>query len=395
MEDPMHCDPALQNTITKYEDYLQADADNVLLLIELGHLYEVAGQVQQAQRCYQRCLELEPANRPAQTQLACLLLQEKHYAKAEKGLRELLATGEPDALLVHLLGVALYSQHQFAEAAECFARAAEREPVAPANLASWARALHAQGKLAEALVIGERLLAASPSDAYHGYVALLHLESDNGKRADELARAALQRHPGDSAAHTVIGSLALERREFDAALSHFGQALGPRQDNDNARAWLGLGLAHLGEQRPALAIEALERAVRAFPDNPGNRVTLGWAKVLAQDFIGAEQAFRQAIEANAAFGESHGGLATALALQGERASAEDVIKRARRLAPAGFGAELATAILLAHNGNTAAASAHIERALRRLPPEQRAPLANALRRQLAAESTNTSSGPLH
>lgn len=71
----------------------------------------------------------------------------------------------------------------------------------------------------------------------------------------------------------------------------------------------------------------------------------GWALLLQEKFDEARQAFEAALALDRNFGESHGGLAVVLAMQGLHAEAEQLVERALRLDRAGVSAQYARAVL--------------------------------------------------
>ncbi len=66
---------------------------------------------------------------------------------------------------------------------------------------------------------------------------------------------------------------ALAQADFPAAISLLEEVAA--EDSDNADAWSQLGVCYLETQRPADAVEALSRAVRAVPANANSHYLLG------------------------------------------------------------------------------------------------------------------------
>jgi len=367
----------LQQSIQRHESYIKDDAGNVLLRVSLGDLYHQAGRLEEAVATYQQCLRQAPGHPPARSRLASVMITQHRFAEAEKALRELIDAGDADTALLHNLGLSLFYQERFEEARKCFADAAERGLKVPGNFSYWARALHHLGSMKEAIDACRAWVDAAQDADSKSYLALLYMDNNDTESGRKLALEVLAQKPDDISANIVVGVSATERQEIAQAQRHFETVL--RQDQDNGRAWLGLGLAHLYEQRHAQAIEALGNAVRIYPDNPGIIVALGWAQISARDPAAAEQTFERALRADRSFGESHGGLAAALAMQQKLERAEEEIKIAKRLNRQGFGAVFAQTAVLAIRGDKQAATDVFARALQRAPQKGMLPLIEQLR----------------
>ncbi|HLQ00707.1 MAG TPA: tetratricopeptide repeat protein, partial [Burkholderiales bacterium] len=152
-----------------------------------------------------------------------------------------------------------------------------------------------------------------------------------------------------------------------------------RREPENPRAWLGLGLIRLYQQKHAEAIAGLEKAVSLMPENSGTIVALGWARLAAKDARGAERTFRQAVAIDRNFAEAHGGLASTLALQARVDEAQQEVRVAHRLDPAGFGASFARAVLLKIRGKEELAKELLAKVLQQAPAEGAQPLIEHLR----------------
>jgi tetratricopeptide (TPR) repeat protein len=82
-----------------------------------------------------------------------------------------------------------------------------------------------------------------------------------------------------------------------------------------------------------------------MPGHIGSWHALAWAQLMQQDLTGAEMSFSRALAIDGNVGESHGGQAIVYAMRGERASAEESIRRALRLDANGLSARYARIVL--------------------------------------------------
>jgi tetratricopeptide (TPR) repeat protein len=349
------------NAIERYEAFLQEDPDNTLLRLNLGDLYHRAGQFGRAEACFSACLDDDSLRSVAKGHLGKLRLSQSRLEEAERLFKEILASGDEDPALLHNLGIALYFQRRWPEAQEAFESASRKGLGSGANLRYLAFSLHHQNKAAEARELAQRWLDAALSDEAMGYVSLLELDLGHREAAEQRADEALRLNP-DNVDATYVKSVGLiERQEMDKAERLLARVL--EKQPQSFRALQGLGMVHYYRQEFDTAIQFLERALKVVPRQVGTIITIGWAHLAKKDVFNAERAFRRAIAAEPNFGEAHGGLATALALQRREKEARDEITIARRLDRKGFGAVYAQSILLALQGRTDAAEQLVNRAL--------------------------------
>jgi Flp pilus assembly protein TadD len=158
-----------------------------------------------------------------------------------------------------------------------------------------------------------------------------------------LSSAALASGARPLEALVVAGSLALGRDDAATAAALLKEALAISPDD--GRSWAGLGMASLLNGDTAQAKEQLERAAANLPTHIGTLHALGWCQIVRGELGGAQQTFRNALALDRNFGESHGGLAVAHALQGNRSEAEEGVQRALRLDPEGLSARYAEMVL--------------------------------------------------
>src|SRR6266702_3658680 len=334
---------SLELPIAKHESYVKADLHNALLWLALGDLYHQAARFEEAVAAFERSLIESPERPAARSRIALVRISQHRFSEAEAILLDLLRAEPDSAALLYNLGLAQFYQDKWREAQQSFDRALALGLKTRDNLAYLTRSLHHLGKMPEAIEFCNRWLGEAQDDQSKGYLALLEMDDGNMPRARELAQNVLRREP------------------------------------ENPRAWLGLGLIRLYEQKHAEAIAGLEKAVSLMPDNSGTIVALGWARLAARDARGAERTFRQAVAVDRNFAEAHGGLASTLALQARVDEAQQEVRVALRLDRAGFGASFARAVLLKIRGKEELAKELLAKVLQQAPAEGAQPLIEHLR----------------
>lgn len=368
-------------TIARFRGYLALDPSNPRLWINLGDLQHRSGDWSGAVESYETCLRHAPDHPIARSRLAEVMLSRHRFAEAEAMLSPLIHdTPTPDPALLHNFGLALFHQRRFAEAENAFA-AAQNAGLRSAQMTGYlVKALHQQGKTGPARELAAVWATLEQTDAVEGYRCLLDFDHGDFNLARTRATAVLARSPGNPDAATVVAHGLLDDGDLAAAGALFGSV--HRQEPDNPRALLGLGLVAVREEKHDAARESLERAYALAPDNFGTLVILGWARIAANDPVAAETYFRRALQINRSFAEAHGGLASALVLLERRDEARTEVKLARRLGGS-FGAGYAESILLGLDEGQAAGSRLFTQRLQELPPQVRFPLQREIERMLA------------
>jgi tetratricopeptide (TPR) repeat protein len=334
--------------LARFTGYLQADPNNIPLLIDLGDLQQEAGLFGEALTSYQRAASLAPGNSDLGSRIASVHLAQHRFADAAAAYQVLLASGTPAPGLQHNYGLALFYQGQYLAAAAQFSAAASSGLSSPANVRYLAHCYHHLGELDKAVQVAEQWKAAGDNADGQAYLSLLYLDAGASDKARANAEAALAEKPDNVDAHAVRGSLALEQLDIDTAQASFDKVLAQRPDY--GRAWLGKGLAQLYKQEIGGALESLRRAAEYMPEQAATLLTLGWVQLIAGRANEAEHSFRRAAAIDSDYADAHGGLATVLVHQNRLDEARQELAAAEKLNPKDFGAGLAKSQMLRLQG---------------------------------------------
>jgi len=224
-----------------------------------------------------------------------------------------------------------------------------------------ARILHRLQQFDAALDALASLSGGARQAEIHGVRALVLLDAGDTTRASSEAEKALALDPQQHEAALVRGTVALWDQQTQVSTETFEHVLAdhPR----SGRALLGLGQCLMLRGDIPVAHGLLERASVEIPDHIGTWHALAWCQLIQGDLSGAKRSFDRAFAIDRTFGETHGGFALVFALRGERAQAEESIKRATRLDPKGRSALYARSVLLLDDGHTEAAVQVVQSAL--------------------------------
>jgi predicted O-linked N-acetylglucosamine transferase (SPINDLY family) len=192
--------------------------------------------------------------------------------------------------------------------------------------------LHQAGKVAEAAVVYERVLARHPAqfEARH-YLGVAQLQSGRAAQALATLERALALRADDASLQSNLGLALMALGRHADALPRFDRALALQPGMPEALNNRGWALRHLDRLDEALA--DLDRALAARPDfaEVAHRRALVLGALQRQDE--AVRAFEQAIALRPRDADAHGNLGTLLTLMGRGAEARAALARAAELAP--------------------------------------------------------------
>lgn len=214
----------------------------------------------------------------------------------------------------------------------------------------WLRAMHRLHLLEEAMAwTRAQRTAGILQPAAAGAASLVALDVEDFAAARSLADAALSADPTQVEALVARGSVALAAGDNAQAMDLLQRAL--QRNPEDGRVWSALGMGSLQAQDLPMAQAQLERAVLHMPGHIGTWHALGWARLLQGNRAGALQAFREALELDRNFAESHGAVGLLLVLQGDAQAGQHHLDVADRLDPRNVTARYARALLAGEAGD--------------------------------------------
>jgi tetratricopeptide (TPR) repeat protein len=204
------------------------------------------------------------------------------------------------------------------------------------------------------------------SDAGAGLpLALAHFSAGRMAEAETLCQAALVLQPRQAQALQILGGIAMQRGNPDAAIDYFRRAVAAAPQAREAHSNLGAAYLAKGEAKPAIAAlklaikidptyasalvnmgdallkidryreaaATLKRAVALQPGNPKAHTNLGAALMGLKDVDGAIQALQKAISLSPDLAQAHDNLGTAYHALGRLEEAVACHGRALELLP--------------------------------------------------------------
>lgn len=348
-----------QARLHKLQGYLNADSNNLALLMDATDLSMQLGDWSTAKELVERTLTLQPNDAVTRYRLAVILL---HLGQAQESVpitQSLIDAGKTHGAVrfAHAQGLALTGR--FAEAEPIFTALLSKASAFREFPYLYIRTLHFLGKIEEALTYANIYAAEQPQDSMvQGLVSLLYLDNDNVEQAAQWSAKALAQAPNNLYALVAAGFAALAYEDEAAAKAHFDKAT-VLQPN-NGRAWAGKGLVNMLDTDLDAAKGDFEKAIEYMPTHLGSYNVLAWIQIMQRDYVGAKQALGRSMEVDPTFGETHGGLAVIAAMQGEWEQAKRLADTAIKLQSDSFAGQFAKSLVMTHRGHPGKAQAMVE-----------------------------------
>ena len=218
-----------------------------------------------------------------------------------------------------------------------------------------------------AIAFAERRLKVRRNDTeLQGVIALLYLDAEKDVEVcRSYTEAALKHNPDHPMALVAASTLSMMDENPSAALAYAQKVVG-RNPNDG-RAWSSIGIAHMFNLDLQAAQNAMKTAVQNMPGHIGIWHGLAWTQLFQNDVDGAEDSFNSAADIDRAWGETQAGLAVIAYLRGDKAKAQRLMDRAKRLSPTGMTLLYMKFLQLKDAGDLDVLQKFLEDALKRLP----------------------------
>ncbi|TPX67731.1 hypothetical protein SpCBS45565_g03629 [Spizellomyces sp. 'palustris'] len=294
----------LPNALKLYKGILERSSNNIVGLQGLGMTLSAMQKFDEAQRCFEKVLQLDNENDTAKAELGWIYYQKGNYNEALRLLREAIDRREDSVHLCWLgkvywaMGDVYRTDKQFAHAS--WLAAAKRDP-------NYAPAFACLGQF-YAEIEQDRVRAV------RCYTRAVALDAGNEQAAKALSRMLLEDEQLTSAkgvlttfvskaqraawAYKQLGFIALVNKEHIEAMGHFQTTL--RISSKDPHCWEGLGEAYMTDGKYMAALKAFGRGLEL----EAGSVSLNYQVAALKQQLGlygdAVQAYRRSLDLIAA-----------------------------------------------------------------------------------------------
>jgi tetratricopeptide (TPR) repeat protein len=263
------------------------------------------------------------------------------------------------AQVYYLKGRALRQKGQGVDAMTSFRQALAADPKSVETLVAMAEIFAGESKHADSLRMLEKARALSPDSRE----VLRHLvvEAMQAGQNDIGLQAArdLQRKSSELDDRFLVASVMLQQRQFLTATPILEDYVTQRPED--AKAYLGLGMAYLNLLRYPDARQALERSLQIKPDLAEAEYQLGLLASQQGDRQEATRHWQKTVDLQSHHAQALFGLGTIYLESGDLAEAEGAFRRSLATDPSNMKTEYDLALVLNKLGKSEEAKQHFER----------------------------------
>lgn len=224
------------------------------------------GQIVEAQEAARNVLLRHPRNPDALALFGATLLAQNKASEAVEPLRE-AARMQPGPIVETQLGQALRRTGRVDEAIAILQQASEKQPPLSAAFFELGTLLYEKRRAAEAEAVLNRGIAVAPAGQLSFALGSILLERGDFEEASNCFARALASHPGHPSALCGLGRARMARGELERALEKFREAMANSPSEGRARFLTAQCLFELG--RPSDAMECLRALVTWAPQSFG------------------------------------------------------------------------------------------------------------------------------
>lgn len=340
---------------------IRVDGSQPAFHANLAETYRAQGRLDDARRCYEQALRLQPSPE-AQNNLGTIWQAMGKLPEAIACYRQALAARPDYADALNNLGTACQEQGDWAGAVESYGRAVAAKPDYARGHYNQGVALATLERDEQARAAYERAVQLDPSyaAAYYG-LAMLHQRQKAWSESLAAYERALALRSQWPQVLCSLGTLHQAQGNLGEAIARYQQALAV--DPGFAEAWYNWGTALREQESLVEAVEKYRQAIRCKPSLADAHYNLGTVLQLQGDLEGAAAAYRQAIELRPEFPMAHNNLGNVYKSLARPADAVACYERAIALQPEHVEAHNNLGSMRQQQGDMAATMEHFRRAL--------------------------------
>lgn len=232
------------------------------------------GNAEEALKFLTLYVSMAPNDPSGRRLLAATQIHLKDFSDAADNLK-IIVQGLPDHIpSLNMLAQAYLGLNDMDRAAEILKRSVSLAPQIASTHAMLGRVYQSQGKFDDAIGEYNTALRLQPGlRAAQGGLVSANLQAGRGGLASKAAEALLKATPNDPAIHNLAGLAAKQAGDYNAAKSHFMNAI--KKDPAYIAAYLNLAELHLQFGENALAQARFQEVLKKQPKNASAFVGMG------------------------------------------------------------------------------------------------------------------------
>jgi tetratricopeptide (TPR) repeat protein len=285
--------------VADYQTVLKIDPNNAGAYLEMGQMAVAQGHAAEGQALFEKTLERDPNSVRGLASIVELDMKAKQPDKALARVKEQLAKEPGNGAFYQTLAYIQLQMKDYKDAADNAQKAMQLLPISTVAVKEYAQAEVAMGLIDPAITVWEGWLT---------------------------------RHPVDSQAMAILGSLEETKGDDAKAMDYYKKTL--QLDGNNAVA--SNNLAYLmveNGQNADVALTLAQAARRSLPDSPESADTLAWVNYYEGNYSEAKDLLEGAVKTEPNNASFHFHLGMVYSKLNDKADATTHLKKAASLAP--------------------------------------------------------------
>ena len=306
----------LNEAETCFQKFVELQPRNAAGYFNLAKTQATLQQPHKAEKNYQQAIRLKPVFAQAYNNLGTLQAGLNKPVEAEQNLRHALSLQPNNPNTYHNLGILMQHQGRLDEAQQAYQQAIARQPNFAGALEDLATLLIQRQHHEDAEIYLLRAIQAQPANP-NALVKLgkIYFLRQEYIKAGQCYNKALTHNPNHIEAHIDLAAVKEKTGELVTALQHYRQALSLAPDNMRAHNNLAIILCLMGAHEDA--VTSANKALALTPDSPEAYNNLANALCKLGRLEAAAEALNQALSCRPDDAETHSNLARVLLLQGK------------------------------------------------------------------------------
>ena len=284
---------------TDFQTILKKEPNNSSAYLELGAIALAQGHTADGPAMFEKALEKDPNSVRGLDSLVDVYLKAKQPEKALAVAKEQIAKEPGNGAFYQILAKVQLIIKDYKDAADNAQKAMQLLPISTVAVREYAEAEVAMGLIDPAITVWEGWLA---------------------------------RHPVDSQAMAILGSMEETKGDDAKAMDYYKKTL--QLDGNNAVASNNLAFLMVENgQSPDVALTLAQAARRSLPDSPESADTLAWVNYFEGNYSAARDLLEGAVKAEPGNASFHFHLGMVYSKLNDKADATTHLKKAASLAP--------------------------------------------------------------
>jgi tetratricopeptide (TPR) repeat protein len=223
----LHYQGRYEEAIRCYQKAIKIDPSNAKTHYNLGISLSAQGRYEEAIECYQKAIEIDPSNAKTHYNLGISLSVQGRYEEAIECYRKAIEIDPNESIFYANLGDSLASQEKHEEAIKCYQKEIIIDPNAAGTYNNLGAILASQGKYEEAIKCYQKAIGIDPNESiFYANLGESLASQEKHEEAIKCYRKAIEIDPNIASHHCNLGIILASQEKHEEAIKCYQKAIG-------------------------------------------------------------------------------------------------------------------------------------------------------------------------